>query len=264
MASSELLKQIQAGKKLKKAETNDRSGPAVDKPKTGGSGGLGVAGGLGGRSAGVAISDGAGPPQLGNLFAGGMPKLRSTGSNNLGAFVENLPCNECNHDIHQRNHQHLASHPQCPGEIHQWLMRNLHLHLQGRSPPSHQIARLRSLPLHRQHLLLDPVQLYHLELRAYLLVWLRTCLYAKLRAYLLARLPVHRLPQLDLHQYHRLLIDLLQASVWQVHQPYHLPDLLNLPVRRVHQPFLLVHHPLYPVAMIHLQRQKLRPCFHLE
>lgn len=99
MASSELLKQIQAGKKLKKAETNDRSGPAVDKPKTGGSGGLGGAGGLGGRSAGVAVSDGAGPPQLGNLFAGGMPKLRSTGSNNLGAFVGHLPCNECIQDI---------------------------------------------------------------------------------------------------------------------------------------------------------------------
>lgn len=38
MASSELLKSIQAGKSLKKTVTNDRSAPAVDTGKGGGGG----------------------------------------------------------------------------------------------------------------------------------------------------------------------------------------------------------------------------------
>lgn len=78
MASSELLKQIQAGKKLKKAVTNDRSAPLVDAPKGGG----GVASG-GARQNATAIApvgNAAGPPQLGGLFAGGMPKLKPVGS----------------------------------------------------------------------------------------------------------------------------------------------------------------------------------------
>lgn len=86
MASSELLKSIQAGKSLKKTVTNDRSAPAVDTGKGGGGGrGPSIAsapsvsggGGGGGPPAG-------GPPQLGALFAGGMPKLRPAGQGNQG------------------------------------------------------------------------------------------------------------------------------------------------------------------------------------
>ena len=82
MASSELLKQIQAGKRLKKAQTNDRSAPAVDGKKGGGGGGPTLGGGGGGGGGGgppVAIG-GGGPPQLGGLFAGGIPKLKPAGS----------------------------------------------------------------------------------------------------------------------------------------------------------------------------------------
>lgn len=87
MASSELLKQIQAGKSLKKAVTNDRSAPALDKPKGGGGGIGGMSGGGGGPSLAssggsplAAAMAGGGPPQLGGLFAGGMPKLKPAGS----------------------------------------------------------------------------------------------------------------------------------------------------------------------------------------
>lgn len=77
--SSELLKQIQAGKTLKKAETNDRSAPVIDtnaKPSSSGSTAPSV--GAAGRS------PAGGPPQLGGLFAGGMPKLKPAGQSNLG------------------------------------------------------------------------------------------------------------------------------------------------------------------------------------
>ena len=84
MASSELLKQIQAGKKLKKTETSDRSAPIVtaDVPK----GRAGGGGSLGSPMSTPSLPSGGGPPQLGGLFAGGMPKLKPAGQSNLGEF----------------------------------------------------------------------------------------------------------------------------------------------------------------------------------
>ena len=83
MASSDLLAQIQAGKKLKKAETNDRSAPAVETSKGGRAASSSAAVGLpmGGPMGG------GGPPQLGGLFAGGMPKLKPAGQGSLGMLV---------------------------------------------------------------------------------------------------------------------------------------------------------------------------------
>lgn len=83
MASSALLQQIQAGKKLKKAETHDRSAPIIDTPKGGGGGG-GSVGRAGGGASPMIAAGGGGPPQLAGLFAGGMPKLKPAGQNNLG------------------------------------------------------------------------------------------------------------------------------------------------------------------------------------
>lgn len=88
MASAELLKQIQAGKGLKKAVTNDRSTPLIDAKASGGGGGgaarAGGGGGGGASSIGSAMAGaGAGPPQLGGLFAGGMPKLKPSGQGKM-------------------------------------------------------------------------------------------------------------------------------------------------------------------------------------
>src|ERR1700685_1097640 len=77
MASSALLEQIQAGRKLKKAETKDRSAPIIDVKPSGG--GAIRAGGASSAAAAAMAGPGAGPPQLGGLFAGGMPKLKPAG-----------------------------------------------------------------------------------------------------------------------------------------------------------------------------------------
>jgi len=80
MASSALLEQIQAGKKLKKAETKDRSSPIIDVKPGGGVGAVRAGGGA--PSAGA----GAGASQLGGLFAGGMPKLKPAGQSGPSAY----------------------------------------------------------------------------------------------------------------------------------------------------------------------------------
>ena len=86
MASSELLKQIQAGKRLKHAETNDRSAPQVDTSKSSG----GSKGSGGSPSSAPLVSGGGfggGPPQPGGLFAGGIPKLKPAGQSKLGTIL---------------------------------------------------------------------------------------------------------------------------------------------------------------------------------
>jgi hypothetical protein len=88
MASSSLLAEIQAGKRLKASKTNDRSSPivAVDtKKSTVSSGGPSVSNG-----GGVGAMGGAGPPQLGGLFAGGMPKLKPAGQTPSGKLIQHL------------------------------------------------------------------------------------------------------------------------------------------------------------------------------
>jgi len=100
MATPELLKAIQAGKSLKKTVTVDKSAPVIEGVKVplgpnggGGGGGGGRGGGSGGGGGGsgggigAAMAGGGGPPQLGGLFAGGIPKLRPAGSSPARTFL---------------------------------------------------------------------------------------------------------------------------------------------------------------------------------
>lgn len=112
MASSELLKQIQAGKSLKKAATQDRSAPILDTGKGGGAKGpsLAAAPAVSSASSGGGAPLG-GPPQLGALFAGGMPKLKPAGQSNLGTFVRNNLFTGRVDNETQQNHRLWESHP---------------------------------------------------------------------------------------------------------------------------------------------------------
>ncbi|KAK9381481.1 uncharacterized protein V2V93DRAFT_369332 [Kockiozyma suomiensis] len=93
-----LLGEIQRGKQLRKAVTNDRSAPSVSGGPVGGaSSGAGTSRPSAGAppipsssSAGAAPSEPpVGNPMLAGLFAGGMPKLKSRGGIVTGGIFIN-------------------------------------------------------------------------------------------------------------------------------------------------------------------------------
>jgi hypothetical protein len=88
MASSDLLAQIQAGRKLKKATTNDRSAPAVDGKSSGGGGGGGrPAPSGGGGLGGIAAAIGAQSAAAGGMLSAGGAKLKPVANAALGMHL---------------------------------------------------------------------------------------------------------------------------------------------------------------------------------
>jgi hypothetical protein len=90
MASAELLASIQAGKRLKKATTNDRSAPAVDTKPAGGAGRGAPAGGGGGGLGGIAAAIAHSAPQAGGMLVAGGAKLKPMASSALGLSLSRL------------------------------------------------------------------------------------------------------------------------------------------------------------------------------
>jgi hypothetical protein len=90
MASSELLAQIQSGKRLKKAVTNDRSAPQVDTAKGAGGGagrGSAASGGGGPGLGGIAAAIAHNAPQAGSMLLAGGAKLKPLANAALGISV---------------------------------------------------------------------------------------------------------------------------------------------------------------------------------
>ena len=79
-----LLKQIQKGTRLKKAETNDRSSPIVDSAKPAAVPKSSAAPSNSGSAMKPSPST-SGGPQMGGLFAGGMPQLKPVNTSGFGA-----------------------------------------------------------------------------------------------------------------------------------------------------------------------------------
>lgn len=171
MATPELLKAIQSGKRLKKAETNDRSGPLVDAPKGAGGGGR-VGGGIASSAPSApAIGGGGGPPQLGGLLAGGIPKLKPVGSG-PGAYLPYLSVAMARSQLEQRNRRRISeNHLRYQSETVRRLRlqhrlrlladqrRVLHPRLQADLPrrlPDRLLHRLHTM-LHRLHTMLHPL-----------------------------------------------------------------------------------------------------------
>ena len=155
MASAELLKQIQGGRALKKAVTNDRSAPQVTgvkasiPPGGGGGGGGGVGGaGRGGAGGGVAAAiGGAGPPQLGGLFAGGIPKLKPVGSGPPGESISiafGLADLTCDTSTSQPNLRTWQNHLPYQRRLRVHPLHPLHHHLQHLYQPVLHVNRRRN------------------------------------------------------------------------------------------------------------------------